>query len=34
LNDGKESDFDKVVKQIEMKAKRLSKNKGKNRKND
>ena len=34
LNDGKESDFDKVVKQIETKAKRLSKNKGKNRKND
>jgi len=33
-NDGKESDFDKVVKQIETKAKRLSKNKGKNRKND
>ena len=34
VNDGKESDFDKVVKQIETKAKRLSKNKGKNRKND
>ena len=34
VNDGKESDFDKVVKQIETKAKRISKNKGKNRKND
>lgn len=34
MNDGKESYFDKVVKQIETKAKRLSKNKGKNRKND
>jgi hypothetical protein len=34
LNDEKESDFDKVVKQIETKAKHLSKNKGKNRKND
>ncbi len=34
MNDGKESDFDKVVKQIETKANRISKNKGKNRKND
>lgn len=34
VNDEKESDFDKVVKQIETKAKHLSKNKGNNRKND